>query len=79
MYTYIRIRHFGLLANRCRPAKLEQIRQALRVPAPSDPDGNEKKPCEKATRCTDASLCPRCHQPQWRAIALIDPKRFKGG
>ena len=71
---------FGFLANRCRETKLEQIRQALKVPSPNEPDGDEKNPCgEKVIPCTDATPCPRCHQRQWRAIALIAPKRFKGG
>ncbi|HED39689.1 MAG TPA: hypothetical protein ENJ13_04600 [Chromatiales bacterium] len=77
---FMRIRHFGFLANRCRAAKPEQIRQALQAPAPNEPDGDDKKPCgEKATLCTDVRPCPCCHQPQWRAIALIAPKRFKAG
>jgi len=77
---FMRIRHFGFLANRCRETKLEQIRQALNVPSPNESDGDEKNPCgEKVIPCTDATPCPRCHQRQWRAIALIAPKRFKGG
>jgi len=77
---FMRIRHFGFLANRCRAAKLEQIRQALGVLAANEPDSDENSPCEgKAIPCTEAMPCPRCRQRQWRAVALIAPKRFKGG
>ncbi|VAW93597.1 Mobile element protein [hydrothermal vent metagenome] len=77
---FMRIRHFGFLANRCRETKLEQIRQALKVPASNEQEGDKKNQSgEKATFCTEVSPCPRCHQRQWRAVALIAPKRFKGG
>ena len=77
---FMRIRHFGFLANRCRKARLAQIRQAL-----STPEGNEADVSgmalrgEKPTPCTDDIPCPRCHQRQWRAFATITPKRLKGG
>ncbi len=77
---FMRIRHFGFLANRCRETKLEQIRQALKVPASNEQvDDKKSRSGEKATLCTAVSPCPRCHQRQWRAVALIAPKRFKGG
>lgn len=78
---FMRIRHFGFLANRCRKEKLERIRAALKVPVTNEEGGdeNENSAGKTSRPCAEVSLCPRCHQRQWRAVALIAPKRFKGG
>ena len=64
----MRIRHYGLLANRCRRKKLELVREALK--APNDPvEGQEKdrKTTTKGTHTiTTLTLCPKCRKGQLR-------------
>lgn len=61
----MRVRHFGFLANRCRRAKLAQIRQQLAV--------SEAAP---ETSSTDTAIeptypCPACRQGRLRIIARL--------
>jgi len=50
----MRIRHYGLLANRCRQKSLDIIRKILVTPAPAKP--------EKAASEPVAYPCPKCHK-----------------
>lgn len=74
---FMRIRHFGFLANRCRETKLEQIRQALKVPVVNEEDsgGKDNSMGKMLSPCAEVTLCPRCHQRQWRVVAEIAPQR----
>jgi hypothetical protein len=72
---FMRIRHFGFLANRCRQRKLAQIRALLL---------NEPAPCGADSACTAPplpapSLCPKCRTGQLRVRCLIMPIRFNSG
>ena len=65
---FMRIRHFGLLANRRRATALAQCRQLLAVPAPlapADPPADEPPPDDPPAR-----RCPFCHVGHWVRIAL---------
>ena len=46
-HGFMRVRHFGFLANRCRAARLAQIRQALAVPQPPG-EGEGKGEADRA-------------------------------
>lgn len=70
----MRIRHYGLLANRCRRQKLAQIRDLLgQTEATDAPDaaGRESPP--------ESWPCPRCHRGQLRTVAVLEPVRLSGG
>ena len=73
-HGFVRIRHFGLLGNRCRHSKLSHCRALLEQPA------SEPTPTELAEdlmlRLTgiDLQRCPHCKQGQLRVIATIDPE-----
>ncbi len=72
---FVRIRHYGLLANRGRQAKLTQCRTALGQPPPqpSEPESVEAM----VLRLTGIELyrCRSCQQGQLRVIALLLPVR----
>ncbi|MCP4000519.1 MAG: IS91 family transposase, partial [Gammaproteobacteria bacterium] len=69
----MRIRHYGLLANRCRKRSLETIRKILAQPETVEA---EQKVVDQPMMCT----CPRCHKghliptgilkPVWRPASL---------
>ena len=70
-----RLRHFGLLANRCRGQRLGQLRTALDAAkdAPED-DQVHHDPVP-----FDGYPCPQCHQGRLRVLAHLTPKRRDGG
>jgi len=72
---FMRIRHFGFLANRCRTERLTQIRAAI--------DAEQKTPAEAPGEPEgvrfDGYPCPRCRQGRLRVIALLAPIRDDGG
>lgn len=77
---FMRIRHFGFLANRCRQAKLAQIRPRLEnVESVSEPilvEGNGKH--LDAGEST-ISLCPRCKSGRLIVLYEIAPRRIAYG
>ena len=71
----MRIRHYGVLANRCRRRRLATIREAIetgKTEAKSEPDDNTDRPF-------DGWPCPNCHQGYLRVIGLIAPRPWGGG
>ncbi len=72
---FMRIRHFGFLANRCRQQRLALIREAIAAAqsAPTDPgSATDKTPF-------DGYPCPNCRQGHLGVIGHIAPKRWTGG
>lgn len=69
---FMRIRHYGFLANRCRQDKLQQIRLALAVEKTPDPV------LESVPTHPDP-VCPRCHRGSLKALSILAPKRTEGG
>lgn len=63
---FMRVRHFGFLANRCRAQRLAQIREALEAPPPAP---------AAAAAPADPWLCPRCAKGHLRAVAEIPTPR----
>jgi hypothetical protein len=71
----MRIRHFGFLANRCRKAKLAQIRTALA-------QGVQQTACAEtdveAAGPFDGYPCPECGIGRLRLVGSLAPLRFEG-
>ncbi len=61
---FMRIRHYGLLANRSRRTLLESCRQLLEVPSETPPPAPPETWQDLLQRLTgkDPTLCPRCGQ-----------------
>jgi hypothetical protein len=75
---FVRIRHFGLLANRTRQAKLPRCRQLLAVAAAAAtallPAGPQESLTASLAPATPAR-CPACGGGRLRVKALLDPQR----
>jgi len=70
---FMRLRHYGFLANRCRAEKLERIRGVLA-------QGNETPAVEVTSEAPFAGYpCPKCHQGRVHVICPLAPMRFEGG
>lgn len=74
---FMRVRHFGFLANRCRAARLGAIRQAIE---------KEDVPARRATTEAqgaappfDGYPCPKCRRGWLRIVAELVPERLDGG
>jgi hypothetical protein len=70
---FMRIRHYGFLANRCCQKKLELIRRCLQQPptvtqSVNPSDAQETKPCR----------CPKCHKNTLRISYDIMPNQRVG-
>src|SRR5712692_1612140 len=75
---FVRIRHFGLLANRARSAKLTRCRQLLAVAAAAAtsllPAGPQESPPASAATASRI-LCPTSRVGRLRVIARLAPQR----
>jgi hypothetical protein len=71
---FVRIRHYGLLANRCRRESLEQCRKLLARSAdqPVSPESaNEVEGQPKADR--EPQLCPVCQVGRMLILKKFEP------
>ncbi len=65
---FVRVRHYGFLANRCRRGKLDHYRQLLRA-APQ-----ESEPTTIAeVACRELLPCPSCRSGRMRFLLLVAP------
>jgi hypothetical protein len=72
----MRIRHYGLLANRNKRAKLAAAHDALETPAPAvDLKAQSVEVFYLRTTGRDPHPCPRCHLGRMLVIARIEPAR----
>ncbi len=71
---FVRIRHFGVLANRDRRAKLARCRQLLAVP-PAPPPAPPEPVAALVQRLTgvDTAQCPVCRAGRLRIVAVFRP------
>jgi hypothetical protein len=70
---FVRIRHFGLLANRRRAAALAQCRALLaQPPAPSAPPESTRDLLLRLTGL-DVERCPVCQQGRLRQVEILPP------
>jgi putative transposase len=73
---FVRIRHYGVLANRTRQAKLARARQLLAVGAATPLlSPVSVAATDMASSPTAAARCPLCAGTHWRRIARLLPQR----
>ncbi len=79
---FMRIRHYGFLANRCRNEKLPAIRRAIDQAAVRQPDNRVAKP-RLPTPAPEPRIgswpCKRCHQGRLWVMHTLPPQRLEGG
>ena len=65
---FVRIRHYGFLANRCREAKLAQIRHAI---GQAEEQAKETEAAEAEPH--DLYRCPYCREGRLTRVAIVIP------
>ena len=72
---FVRIRHYGFLANSVRQQRIALCRRLLGVPAESAPPAPSESWEEMLLRLTgeDVTCCPRCEEGQLRKVREIKP------
>ncbi len=71
---FVRIRHFGLLANRGRAAKLARCRELLAAAPPEAPAAPEPvATLMRRLTGVDIEECPVCHAGRLRVMAVFRP------
>ncbi len=76
---FVKIRHYGILGNRCRREKIERAR-ALLACAPKQTGKKTESWQESLLRLTgiDVNKCPVCGERALRTIEIIKPAHCKG-
>jgi hypothetical protein len=64
---FVRIRHFGLLANRQRRAAVARARHLLGPTAPTN------SPDDTPSTDADRTQCPFCHHGHWQVVEILRP------
>ncbi|WP_020561384.1 IS91 family transposase, partial [Methylosarcina fibrata] len=78
---FMRIRHYGFLANRCRRQKLAQIRHTLQAIAEQEIVEQEVVNSQPVTApiIEKPQLCPQCQTGRMIVVGEIAPKRIEYG
>ena len=72
---FVRIRHYGLLGNRCRHAKLARCRALLDQPPPERSDPQPVESMMLRLTGIDIFACRACPQGRLRVVTLLAPIR----
>jgi hypothetical protein len=75
---FLRIRHYGVLGNRCRTPKLATCRRLLAQPAPPVLPRESAATVMRRLTGLDIERCPQCHQGRLVVIATRRPLRLPG-
>jgi hypothetical protein len=79
---FVKIRHYGLLGNRCRQQKIERARQLLAVNTAErkQPEDKAETWQERLLRLTgyDVARCPNCGERAMKTVETILPARCNG-
>jgi hypothetical protein len=70
---FVRVRHYGLLANRHRQEKLARCRELLGMAATTPTDVDPVTPPVPETTVTPTRVCPRCGSGRMFVIAELPP------
>jgi hypothetical protein len=70
---FMRIRHYGLLANRHRTEHLHACRAALDAPTPAPREAETVEVFLARVLGTEANRCPHCGQGRLRPIRALPP------
>src|SRR5499433_3186472 len=70
---WVRLRHYGLLGNRCRAHTLPAARTALSQPPPVPPAPASAPELMRRLTGIDIERCPHCHQGRLAVIATLYP------
>lgn len=70
---FMRIRHYGLLANRHKRARLAQARAALHIPAPASATVESAAQFCLRVLHIDIGLCPACRSGRLRFVGTLPP------
>jgi len=70
---FVRIRHFGFLANRHRAEKIERARQLLTPSATGDAGSSGDEPTSPQTDVDERWRCPRCRKGRLIRIETLAP------
>ena len=76
---FMRIRHFGFLANRCRRTKLAQIRACLDAPVPVEHNQLESEDNQPDKGESVVQKCPHCKVGHLIVSGEIAPRRIDYG
>jgi hypothetical protein len=72
---FVKIRHYGFLANRNRQSRVAQARTALAcTQAPTEQIGVAMPTADSAS--VISLICPHCHQPALKFVRVILPVRM---
>jgi Putative transposase/Transposase zinc-binding domain len=69
---FVRIRHFGFLANRCRSKNIERARRLLNAPRP-DSAAKTSLHSDQQQRHNDITLCPVCQKSHLLRLQALPP------
>lgn len=77
---FVKIRHYGLLGNRCRRNKLDRCKELLAAPGRDSQEREAETWQETLLRLCgiDAGKCPACGERALRTILIMQPARCKG-
>jgi hypothetical protein len=70
---FMRIRHYGVLGNRCRTPQLAACRRLFAQPAPAGVLRESAATVMRRLTGIDIERCPQCHQGRLVAIATLYP------
>lgn len=71
---FMRIRHYGFLANRCRAQRLPAIHEAIAAAWAASHPPDEL--LDEAAPGTAAAVCPHCRQPALITVYQPPPERL---
>jgi len=77
---FVKIRHYGILGNRCRREKLDTCRELLACADQTKAEEKNETWQEALLRLTgiDVAKCPACGERTMRTISIMQPARCKG-
>jgi len=75
---FMRIRHYGWLANACRAKKLEQIKAAIAAQE-AEASAEISEPLRENPQSAETWPCPCCKTGRMRVCETLPPMRLEGG